>query len=176
MRKTNSREAGSAYILVLLVLVVLTILGLSLSFMTQTELQIGSNERVITRVFYAADSSLDASLSTMVSAYRDYGPRTYVLKEPGTVPGLDFKSVVDVSALVPVSIDPCNLCEINKGQYQRFTQVVTAVATRYAGSDTKPLAQKTLTEMFSVEPWPAQENVEAVKWINDPVQLAKVKF
>ena len=66
MKRRNSSEAGSAYIMVLLALVVLTIMGLSLSFMTQTELQIGANERVTTRVFYAADAAVDAALANVM--------------------------------------------------------------------------------------------------------------
>ena len=41
------RESGSSYIVALFVLVVLTILGLSLSLVTETESQIGDNERGI---------------------------------------------------------------------------------------------------------------------------------
>ena len=85
-------ESGSAYILVLLVLMVLTILGLSLAFTTQTEVQIGSNERVASRVFYAAESGIAAAAArAIVSA--DYASRTYTFKESGTVPGLDFKKI-----------------------------------------------------------------------------------
>lgn len=175
----NRREAGSAYILVLLVLVVLTIMALSLSFMTQTELQIGSNERVSTRVFYAADSSIDAAIARALVNH-DHDPRTYVFKEPGTVPGLDFKSSVEVSPVIPLLDTTCNLCEINNaGTYserptRKVNHGITVVASRYAGSDTTPLAQKTLSVMVEVQPWFVQ--TEAYKWINDPFELAKVKF
>jgi len=172
-------ESGSAYILVLLALVVLTIMGLSLAFMTQTEVQIGSNDRVVSRVFYAAESGIAAAASkAIVSA--DYEAHTYVFKEPGTVPGLDFKSSVDVSPVLPILDSPCNLCEINNAgtysekSYRKINHAVTAVATRYAGSGTTPLAQKTLTAMIEVQPWKAA--TEAYKPIDDPVQLAKVKF
>ena len=172
-------ESGSAYILVLLALVVLTIMGLSLAFMTQTELQIGSNDRVISRVFYAAESGIAAAASkAIVSA--DYEAHTYIFKEPGTIPGLDFKSSVDVSPVLPILDSPCNLCEINNAgtysekSYRKINHAVTAVATRYAGSDTTPLAQKTLTAMIEVQPWKAA--TEAYKPIDDPVQLAKIKF
>ena len=46
--KTQIRsEAGSAYVITLLALVVLTILALSLALVTQTEVQVGSNERTV---------------------------------------------------------------------------------------------------------------------------------
>ena len=172
-------EAGSAYIMVLLVLVVLTILGLSLSFMTQTEMQIGSNERVTTRVFYAADAAIGAALAN-VMVERLYDPTTFVYKDPGTVPGLDFKSTVEVSAVVPLLDSPCNLCEINNlGTYsekptRKVNHGYSVVATRYAGTDTKPLAQEMLSVMVEVEPWTVPN--DAYKWINDPVEMAKIKF
>ena len=180
MRNLKARgESGSAYILVLLVLVVLTILGLSLSFMTQTEMKIGSNERVKTRVFYAADSAVNAALANVL-VQRMYDPTTYTYSEPGTVPGLDFKSSVEVSAVVPLLDSPCNLCEINNaGTYmekptRKVNHGFSAVATRRSGSDTTPLARETLSVMIEVEPWSVSN--DAYKWINDPVQMAKIKF
>ena len=179
-RRAASRgESGSAYILVLLVLVVLTIMGLSLVFMTQTEVQIGSNDRVVSRVFYAAESGIAAAAAkAIVSA--DYNAHTYSFSEPGTVPGLDFKSSVDVSPVLPILDSPCNLCEINNAgtysekSFRKINHAVTAVATRFAGTGTTPLAQKTLTAMIEVQPW--KVSTEAYKPIDDPVQLAKIKF
>ena len=179
-RPSASRgESGSAYIRVLLVLMVLTILGLSLAFTTQTEVQIGSNERVASRVFYAAESGIAAAAArAIVSA--DYASRAYTFKESGTVPGLDFKSTVEVSPVLPILDSPCNLCEINNAgtysekSFRKINHAVTAVATRYAGTDTTPLAQKTLTAMFEVQPW--KVSPEAYTAINDPAQLAKIKF
>jgi len=180
MRKARARrEAGSAYILVLLALVVLTILGLSLSFMTQTEMQIGANERVTTRVFYAADSAVNAALANVL-VQRVYDPTTYTYKEPGTVPGLDFKSTVEVSAVIPLLDSPCNLCEINNaGTYmekptRKVNHGFSAVATRKSGTSTTPLAQESLSVMIEVEPWSVSN--DAYKWINDPTQMAKIKF
>ena len=49
-------ERGSAYLIALMALVVLTILGLSLVLVTQTEVQVGANERTVNRTFYAADT------------------------------------------------------------------------------------------------------------------------
>jgi len=172
-------EAGSAYIMVLLVLVILTIMGLSLAIMTQTEVQIGSNERVATRIFYAADATIDASITKMM-VNRLYDARTYVFEEPGSLPGLGLKNSVEASPVLPLLDTPCNLCEINNaGTYmekptRKVSHGITVVATRYAGTDTTPLAQKTLSVMVEVQPWSVP--TEAYKWINDPVELAKVKF
>ena len=60
---------GSAYLVTLLALVVLTMLALSLSVVTQSEMLIGSNERTIQRVFYAADSGISiATANALVAA------------------------------------------------------------------------------------------------------------
>lgn len=179
LRRASRGESGSAYILVLLALVVLTIMGLSLAFMTQTEVQIGANDRVVSRVFYAAESGIAAATAkAIVSA--DYDAHSYTFTEPGTVPGLDFKNTVEVSPVLPVLDSPCNLCEINNAgtysekSFRKINHAVTAVATRYSGSNTTPLAQKTLTAMVEVQPW--KVSPEAYTAINDPAQLAKIKF
>jgi len=172
-------EAGSAYVLVLIALVVLTIMGLSLAFTTQTEVQIGANDRVTSRVFYAAESGIAvATVKAIVAA--DHTAHTYTFKEPGTVPGLDFKSSVDVSPMLPILDAPCNLCEINDAgsysekSFRKINHAVTVVATRYAGNGTTPLAQKGLTAMVEVQPWRVAP--DAYKPLSDPVQLAKIKF
>jgi len=98
-RRARRGEAGSAYMIVLLVLVVLTILALSLAFLTQTEVQIGGNERVTNRVFYAAESGIAAATArALVTA--DYKAHVYTFADPGTVASLGFTETVDVS---PVS-------------------------------------------------------------------------
>lgn len=173
------REAGSAYVLVLVAMMVLLVMGLSLAFITQTEVQIGSNERATSRVFYAAESGIAAATARAIVA-ADYTARTYNIREPGAVPGLDFKSVVEVSPVLPIQDAPCNLCEINDtGTYsdksfRKVNHALTAVATRQAGNGTQPLAQKALTAMVEVQPW--KVSTEAYKPISDPALLARIKF
>jgi len=48
----------------------LTILALSLALVTQTEVQVGSNERTVTRTFYAADSGLGIAAADAETADR----------------------------------------------------------------------------------------------------------
>jgi hypothetical protein len=73
-----SGQAGSAYIAALLVLVVLTLIGLSLALITQSEMQIGANERVSQRLFYAANSGIAASTARALTN-ADYSSTTYPL-------------------------------------------------------------------------------------------------
>jgi Tfp pilus assembly protein PilX len=172
-------EAGSAYMIVLLALVVLTILALSLAFVTQTEVQIGGNERVTNRVFYAAESGIAAATArALVTA--DYKAHTYTFTEPGTLAGLGLTETVDVSPVLPILDSPCNLCEINDAgtysekSFRKINHAVTATATRTAGTSTIVLAQKTLTAMIEVQPWKASP--EAYLPLDDPTQLAKIRF
>jgi len=172
-------EAGSAYMIVLLALVVLTILALSLAFLTQGEVQIGANERITNRVFYAAEAGLHTTAASALGT-GDYTARTYTFTDPGTV-GAGFKEVVDVSPFLPILDSPCNLCEINNaGTYSQksfrdVTHAVTATSTRYAMSDTTtPLSTKMLGVMVELQPW--QSPAEAYVALDDPVQLAKIKF
>jgi len=80
MRTHRSSEAGSAYVITLLALVVLTILALSLALVTQTEVQVGANEKTVNRTFYAADSGLGISVAEIL-ANHDYGGRTVILNK-----------------------------------------------------------------------------------------------
>jgi hypothetical protein len=170
-------EAGSAYLMALLLLVVLTLLGLALVTLTQTEMEIGSNDRTIQRVFYEADSGIAiATARFLVSG--DYRPVTLTLDEAGAT--LGYKSRLDLAPVVPLADAPCNLCEINNAgtynekAYRRIENIVTVTATRTTLLDPTPLAQKTLSAMIEVQPWKSAP--EAYAAIGDPAQLAKVKF
>jgi Tfp pilus assembly protein PilX len=165
--------------IVLLALVVLTVLALSVAFITEMELQIGGNERVVNRVFYAAESGIAAATARAL-ATADYKAHVYVLTDPGSVTSLGFKETVDVSPVLPILDAPCNLCEINDSgtysekAYRKVNHAVTATATRTAGTSTDVLGKKTLTAMIEVQPW--KLSPEAFLALDDPVQLAKIKF
>jgi Tfp pilus assembly protein PilX len=73
-------ERGSAYIVVLLALVILTIVGLSLVMVTQTEVQLGSNERTISRTFFATDSGISVAVARHLLEGKD-ATFTYVQNE-----------------------------------------------------------------------------------------------
>lgn len=62
----SKSQSGSAYIVTLLALVVLTILALTLVLVTQSEVQIGGNERTVNRLFYSADSVLSLSANKVL--------------------------------------------------------------------------------------------------------------
>lgn len=172
-----SGEAGSAYVAALLVLVVLTLVGLTLALITQSERQIGANERVQQRLFYAANSGIAASTARALTN-ADYSSTTYALGDPGSaIAGLGFE--VEVSPFFPILDSPCHLCEINQvGAYNErsfraINHAVTSIALRRRGTSA-PLAQKTLSAMVEVQPW--RQTPEAFEALTQPDELAKLKF
>jgi len=176
----GGRERGSAYLLALLALVVLAIIGLSLALITQTENQLGSNERTLNRVFYAADSGIAFSTARAL-VNRDTTPQTYKIDEAdNTNRLLQVTESVDASAFYPILDSPCNLCEINDAgsysqhAYRKTTYAVTVAATRESKVGNTLMAQKTLSSMLDVQP--QSESVEDYHPINDPDELKKIKY
>lgn len=176
------RQDGSAYLVSLLALVVLAIVGLSLSLVTQTEMQIGANEGTINRVFYSTDSGIAESVARALTN-ADYASRTYELEEPGGNVLLNLRSRIDASPFYPILDSPCNLCEINNSgtyadrAYRKINHAVTSTASRVAGAadDGTPLGQNTISAMVEVQPWRLSPP-EALLAIDDPEELKKIKF
>jgi len=176
------RQKGSAYLVALLALVVLTIVGLSLALITQTENQLGSNERTLNRVFYAADSGISFSIARAL-VNNDTTGRTFDLEEPDNASRLlQIKESVDTSPFYPILEAPCNLCEINNrgtGEYSsraysRTTYAVASSATRESSATSALMAQKALSSMVDVQPHPS--STEEFVSIDDPDQLKKVRY
>ena len=179
-------ETGSAYIVVLLVLVVVALFGIALSLITQTESQIGTNERTLNRVFYAADAGIERGVARALVA-ANHSPQDFYVTDSGTtmVGGqLELGTRVEVSAFHPIQVTACNLCEINNvgtyadKAYYKVNHAVTSRATRFAtlnaGTTRTPLAQRTVSAMVEVQPFRA--SVSALSSVTDPVELAKIKF
>lgn len=179
-------EAGSAYIVVLLVLVVVAAFGIALALITQTESQIGTNERTINRVFYASDAGIERAVARALVA-ADHTPQDFFFNDSGgaMVSGkLELGTRVEVSAFHPIQVTACNLCEINNvgtyadKAYYKVNHAVTSRATRFAtlnaGGTRTPLAQKTVSAMVEVQPFRA--SVSALATVKDPAELAKIRF
>lgn len=181
MKHASRREDGSAYLVALLGLVILTLLGLTLSIITQTEMRMGANERVLQRVFYAADSGFGASLSRAL-VQGDFSGKTFTLPDPSTPPGFEFRHSVAVTPLVPVLSAPCNLCQINNAgtygakQYHKVSHAVAVDAQRIGGDVDNPglVAQKALSAMLDVQPMESTPDAYIV--IEDAEQMARVRF
>ncbi|HXO21704.1 MAG TPA: pilus assembly PilX N-terminal domain-containing protein [Thermoanaerobaculia bacterium] len=162
----RSRERGSAYMAVLLALVVLTILGLSLVLITQTEVQVGANERTVNQTFYAADAGLNVAATIVGTPPPDYTPVTFKLNQvdPGSSSSQNHVADVVTAVAVPVNLVKCYGCSMNQGgsqggpagQLWNRVNLVTATADRVAwsgpGTGLPPpnatiLGEKTLSQL-----------------------------
>ncbi|HEX2252751.1 MAG TPA: PilX N-terminal domain-containing pilus assembly protein [Thermoanaerobaculia bacterium] len=174
--ESRASEHGSAYILVLLVLVVLSLIGVAVVFVSQTEMEIGSNERGIQRIFYAAESGV-ALASARVLVSNDHRPIVFDLREPGS--GVNLRHVIELAPVVPIYDAPCNLCEINNAgtyqekAYRKINNAITVEATRTAGRNGRELGTRTVASMLELQPW--KSPVEAYLAIGDESQLAKIR-
>lgn len=177
---TRRGEAGSAYILTLMALVILTVLGLALALSTQTEVQVGANEKTIHRTFYAADSGLGIAAAQALSSGR-YTPTTVVLNRT-QVGNANIADRVRISTLAPILTVRCDWCPANDDGVPKFWKVhhaATATSERIAweGNGAPPddatlLGQKTLSVMFEFQPWPTPP----VESIAEADALTQVKF
>lgn len=154
----RTAEGGSAYIIALMVLVVLTVLGLGLALITQTEMQIGANERTLQRVFYSAESGLDTSTARAL-VDRNLSTITYTFRDPDAAAIFNIRHEVLLSPFYPIMTAPCNLCEINNaGEYQgggmqKVNFALTARADRLLGTNPDPQSRKMLSTLIEVQPY-----------------------
>jgi hypothetical protein len=179
MRKTPrapKREAGSVYVIALLVLLILTIVGLALSLVTQTELQIGANERMTQAAFYATNSGIDVATAKAL-VLPDLRSFQIDVAEPDSRAGVHLGHRIEVSPFLPILDSPCNLCQINEDvPFFKINHAVASTATRIAwmgpaGSpppdNPTPLAQKRLSVLVAFQPWNTTI-AEKVKALTDP--------
>jgi len=173
-------ESGSAYLISLLALVLLTMIGLSLTLITQTELQIGANEGQANKVFYAADSGISESTARALTN-ADYQSKTLTMNEPYGNPLITPRFQIESSAFLPILDSPCNLCEINNvgsysdRAYRKVNHAIAVRASRVASTQDIPLAQKAISAMLEVQPWRISPP-EALLVLDDPLELEKIRF
>lgn len=166
------REAGSAYVTVLLGLFVVTVLGLALSFVTETEMQLGKTERTLERVLAAADTGIGVATAKAL-VVPDNRPLRLELVDDSPQPGVTIQNEVEVTPLRPLLVTPCNLCMINQGsEFFRIDHAATARVQRvaWAGNGPRPatpmpIARKQVSVMIDFQPWKqtAQAFAEAME-------------
>jgi Tfp pilus assembly protein PilX len=155
--RRDRNQEGSAYLIALMALFLLTILGISVSLVTQTEILASSQERIIERTFYAAESGLEASIARALGE-GDFGPIEHVATRTELEQGalMNVQERVQSSPFFCMGDTPCNLCSINQGsQYVRRNHMVAVNATRagVASDGTEiPVGRKSLSSQVNVEP------------------------
>lgn len=154
------REAGSAYVLTLIVLLVLTLLGLVLAMITQSEVEVGANERTINRVFYGAETGITSSAANYMFGNSRLGNSFTYMDTGSTI----FGTEVNVSPMLQINAGPCNMCEVNQNsQYYNVTHQLESVANRFGrdnGGTRKVLATKSLEVMVGIQPLQLTPDVE----------------
>lgn len=179
-RRELLHQAGSAYVICLLALLLLTFIGLSVAVVTQAELQTGANESQANRVFYAAETGISHSTARALTN-ADYASATFEIDEPYGNPLISPRYQVATSAFLPILDSPCNLCEINNvgsysdRAYRKVNHAVAVQGRRVAGAQDSPLAQKAISSMLEAQPWRISPP-EALLVLDDPVELAKIRF
>ncbi|MEO8093841.1 MAG: pilus assembly PilX N-terminal domain-containing protein [Pseudolysinimonas sp.] len=158
-RRSRRSQEGSAFILVLVALIVLTIFGLALAFVTQSEFQMGANDRTIGRTFYIAEAGVDITVSRALLSTNDRGPATFVI--PGSMKAAgQIRDQTQMSAFIPLLAPPCNLCSINNetsynSLWRRVNSAMRVDGARVGIGDnnkTVPLAQHTVAAMADIQP------------------------
>jgi hypothetical protein len=174
--RTNGQE-GSAYIVVLLVMFVLTSLGLALTFVTQNEIVIGSQERTIQRAFYAADSGVSLSISDALRG--DFDPKEIEVENPTGLFGSDLIDRIETSRFTPILDQPCNLCQINQGnEFYEINHAISARGLRIAQGEDEdsnvPVARRDVTVMVELQP--VRRSPQALFANVDPTNTLQVRF
>ncbi len=148
----SSRESGSAYVLTLIVLLVLTLLGLVLALITQSEVEVGANERTINRAFYSAEIGLTASVANYLYN-NSRAPVDVTLMDPSSA---TFGAHVQVSPMLQINVGPCNMCEINQGgDFYNITSSLQSQAERFGvayGGEETALSAKNIKMMVAIQP------------------------
>jgi len=163
----------------LLALVALTILGLAIATVTETERQLGNNERTLERVLTAADTGIQVA-TAKVLVVPDNRPLRLELADPGPDPGVTVQNEVDVTPLRPLLVTPCNLCMINQGsEFFKIDHAVTANVTRVAWSGTGPrpaqplpVARRSVSVMIDFQPWQQSAQTFAQAMAGDPNDIS----
>jgi len=177
--RRRSSEDGSAYLVAILALVVLTVVGLSLALITQTEMQMGNNERLIERAFYTADSGIAFATAETLVTRRPAWSEIKTLDDPPGTGLIRFEHHVDISPFYPIASSPCNLCDINNAgeygskTYHRTNHAVVSISVRRVPGSTTPLSERGVAAMVEFQPWELPP--EAVLAIQDADQLAKIQ-
>jgi len=175
-------ESGSAYLITLMVLIVMTIIGLSLSLVTQTEMQLGANEKMIQETFYAADSGVAVGIARAL-ARNEQDPFNYLMNQEDRDANYHLVNRINVSPFQAILNMPCNFCEINPNDspYANVNHGVTAFAERlsWTGAPTGPpanakvRARRSISVMVELQPW---RPVARAEMFTVPKQQYRIRF
>lgn len=172
--RSRRRDRGSAYILALLVILVLTFLGLTLSLVTTTEMQLGSNDRVLQRAFYAGDTGINYATARLLVTKETSAILLPVTERvtTGTDRTPSAATRVQLAAVIPVLSGPAAYSEINNvGTYSskaanRSVVSIAAAGQRTLQGSTGPVASRTVSALIDLQPF--ELPIKAYDPLEDP--------
>ncbi len=129
-------ERGSAFIIALMILVLLSFVGISLTIVTETEMQLGSSEKLIDRTCFAAEAGFAALFAQLALTYSTYPE--YVALPNVTTGDVQLGFAVDTSNLFPVVRSKAPYSSANEGGQAMYSYffVATSRARRVAWDET----------------------------------------
>ena len=117
---TRRGEEGSVFIVALLALVLLTVIGLSLALVTETEMLLGGNEKLITETFYAAEMGVNVVFGQSTTGATDKRCIAAIAREeddaPRRVGVRQLGYSIDSSSLYPVAFNIAPYSKANQGR------------------------------------------------------------
>ena len=134
-------QDGSVFIMVILATLVLTFLGLSLAFVTDTEMELGSNLQLIDRSYVAAESGLSAALAALMTT-SDWTGEQFLINE-GNIGSRDLALRVRTTPVqwVAFSDPPWSNSNWGERNFQSFFVSVSSTAQRVGYESTLSTAQ-----------------------------------
>lgn len=180
--RTLEREKGSAYLITMMVLIVMTIIGLSLSLVTQTEMQLGATEKMLQETFYAADSGVAVGIARALTR-NEQDPFSYRMNQEDRDNNFHLVNRINVSPFQAILNMPCNFCEINSNDnpYANVNHAVTAFSERlgWVGAsspvpaDAQVRARRSVSVMVELQPW---RPVARQEMFQTPEERYRIRF
>ncbi len=166
------REQGSALLMVLLVTLLVTSLALSLTFVTELEMQLGGAERVITNNAYAAESGIHAALGAIMVTH-DWQGEKFALLEGSTGSGrlIGHRVVTSrVQGVGPPQAPPLTIANEGEAQYHSFSVVLTSVAQRVSWPESDPAPIYEDGDLREDEVAIQAQNSQTVRYFLSPIR------
>ncbi len=170
--RTVNRQRGSALLMVLMVMLLVTSLALSLTFVTELEMQLGGTEKVITNNAYAAESGIHAALGAIMVTH-DWGGEKFALVEgpSGTDRLIGHRVLTSrVQGVGPPQAPPLTIANEGEGRYHSFSVVLTSVAQRVSWPDTDPAPIFEDGDAREAEVTVQAQNSQSVRYFLSPIR------
>ncbi len=170
--RTDVRQRGSALLLVILVMLLLTSLALSLTFITELEMQLGGTERVITNNAYAAESGIHAALGAIMVTH-DWAGEKFALVEgrSGAERLIGHRVITSrVQGVGPPQAPPLTIANEGEEQYHSFSVVLTSVAQRVSWPDADPAPIYEDGDPREAEVTIQAQNSQTVRYFLSPIR------